>query len=487
MKLVTFILLTISLLSTSALTAESSNEASIAMALRHNVVAITAKWETGHTENGFGWVVGTKDDKVYIVTANHIVRGSLPGEVDRAPKITLYSQKRAVNKGIILLEQSDKRLDLAIIEMTLTGYPLWKFFVADEQSAVINSEVTYIGEGNKWTVPSKTEGSVTYVSATHLLVKGLDVDVGTSGAPLIGLKGIMGMFISNKSVIKDKVITNVAQVLPINTIKKKVQQWQYPWMLNAFEASPAISGNWHYLYPGEEPVLGSISPKIDTPEHFVFSAHLPTGDKVATGQALVDGVSFKIDYESILVPSRITGELLVQATKKQKNKDIAIVIDGYINFTDEFNEATTEFMRLVRLEPDGTYHPDAVIYMKNNKNPQEAEEEVSAEVAKIANQLSEAHLKKNSPSSRIERPNVANNMTEINGAITSAVITTMIKQIQVLLTMSGMPNVKVSMAKNCILAKGSVKEQSEMKKIDDFLSMLSARTGTAACNEVSIE
>ena len=85
--------------SSVSLKASSSSEFVDAKTLRHNVVAIQAEWDN-KTHNGFGWVVGVNDNKVYIITANHIVRGKKKGAIDRSPTVTLYMEKQRITVGL---------------------------------------------------------------------------------------------------------------------------------------------------------------------------------------------------------------------------------------------------------------------------------------------------------------------------------------------------------------------------------------------------
>src|SRR5690349_671083 len=65
----------------------ASTGSDLSLELRRNVVRVTARWESGGTYDGFGFVVGARDGLLYVVTADHVVRGDGPDSVDRAPKI----------------------------------------------------------------------------------------------------------------------------------------------------------------------------------------------------------------------------------------------------------------------------------------------------------------------------------------------------------------------------------------------------------------
>ena len=57
------------------------------------MVRITANWRDGSTQHGFGFVVGERDDELYIVTADHVVRGTLPDELAETIILTFFSHQ----------------------------------------------------------------------------------------------------------------------------------------------------------------------------------------------------------------------------------------------------------------------------------------------------------------------------------------------------------------------------------------------------------
>jgi hypothetical protein len=456
-----------------------------ARSLRHNVVAIKAKWENNKINNGFGWVVGVNDNKVYIVTANHIVRGKKRGAIDRSPTVTLYLEKKEIIGLVTLLPQSDNTMDLAILEMPLPDNLLLKFAVADFNEPTKSTRVTYIGAANKWDVPSKPEGIITNSNENQLFVEGLNVDVGTSGAPLIGQNGILGMFISNAATSSVETSVNTATVLTISAIKNKVEEWQYPWSLSSSVPSFYLSGDWHYLYPGDKPIKASVSANDETPHHYAFKAHLESGDQVASGAGVMDGGKFRIVYESVLIPSTIKADLLVKVSQASNNQDEALLMEGIINFIDEFGEPTTEFMRLVKLNSDGRYYTQANVYMKNNRNP---ELDKVLEGEPIAGQLMSEHSenKQVPQSSQMPRQQSTKYADAPNFPANHQIAAMMIQQIQTLLRMSNLTNVSLSIKDNCIVAEGEVAESKSIEKIDGLLRVIGAQGGMQACNKVTL-
>jgi hypothetical protein len=465
-----------------AFAAHAQDATVVAESLRHNVVTIKANWENKEIHNGFGWIVGVDNNKVYIVTANHVVRGRGPTAIDRSPAITLFFQKTIISEGVRLLPQSDRNLDLAVIEMPLPTNLLLKLAVDDIAFTSSMNMLSYIGAGNKWRVPKSASGVLTESAQKQtLFVTGLDVDVGTSGAPLIGNKGILGMFISNEAIRIDGKLQNRAKVLSVRAIQEKLAQWQYPWSLTAYAPSSIVSGDWHYLYPGDEPIKASILASKETPHHFTFTAQLASGDQVAAGNAVIDGEVFKVVYESVLVPSVVKADLAVKVKQSSTNGNEALLLEGIVSFVDEFDEPTTEYMRLVKLNSDERYAAKAVAYMKANPNP---ELDSMLEGQAIADEITKKH--------KNDVPNVQTTALQStrknpsNFAKNPQVAGMMVAQMQQLINMSGIDTVKLNVSDSCIVASGVVEDAATKKKISSLLQAVSSQSGMNACNELTL-
>lgn len=51
----------------------AQNNCSICDKFRNNVIQLTANFDDGREENGFGTVIAEKDNELYIVTAKHVI------------------------------------------------------------------------------------------------------------------------------------------------------------------------------------------------------------------------------------------------------------------------------------------------------------------------------------------------------------------------------------------------------------------------------
>lgn len=201
-----------------------------ALALRDHVVRIRAQWESGETQDGFGFVVGQHDSGTYIVTADHIVRGNLPGQVAKEVSVTWF-RRRGEEFPATLLGTHDAQRDVAVLRtrlpagMTLRPDLLMRTPGLPERS----SPVWYVGRAGQWYVPSQA-GTVNSVDLDQqIMVDGLNVQVGTSGAPLVAEDGIAGMIVADT-------IGGIPRAIGIDFIERAFAFWAHPWGLQAATA-----------------------------------------------------------------------------------------------------------------------------------------------------------------------------------------------------------------------------------------------------------
>ncbi len=90
----------------------------------NNVVRITAKFTDGNPEYGFGFIVGEKINKLYIVTAKHVARRDAPPGVKTTEVRVRFENDKGKSHKAILLDLSLQDLDLALLEIAkpVTGY-----------------------------------------------------------------------------------------------------------------------------------------------------------------------------------------------------------------------------------------------------------------------------------------------------------------------------------------------------------------------------
>lgn len=169
LSLLFFISLSFSLFSTAAQAQDNSKAA---------VVRIE---NTKREEVGAGFVVRIVDQKIYVVTAAHVVRG------DQHPKVYLFTQQDEPVLATLIDQEDDDIKGLALLRLngtakTLSGLAELKLRATDDLG---NSEsVKFIGfpaSTSLWTVDS---GNVKRLQGRNLVLSGF-AKPGNSGGPVV--------------------------------------------------------------------------------------------------------------------------------------------------------------------------------------------------------------------------------------------------------------------------------------------------------------
>ena len=155
--------------------------------VKKNVAILTANFSDGHQENGFGFVTGEKDGKLYIVTAGHVVHvvGGAKAtsiEVELSNTVGPFPAKE-----VRWFERDD--LSLLILD-SIPGYRWEKNCLGKDPK--VYDKVRFIGKGKERVSPDEGEiFSLEDPDRIGFTIR--TVTPGTSGAPLVGKNGIIGM------------------------------------------------------------------------------------------------------------------------------------------------------------------------------------------------------------------------------------------------------------------------------------------------------
>ncbi len=189
--------------------------------LKNNVLAINASFPSGLAQEGFGFVTGMRDGEVYIATANHTVRGVIEDAV--SIQVSHHQHQGRVFNAT-LLSTHDSTIDLAVLTVRIPDNSRLMFDVVSKGSARRGQAVTFIGRSGAWFAPAR-KGLVNDVNDTQheIIVEGLPVAVGTSGAPLIANDGIVGMIVRDNA--------ELATATNIEIVRRQFERWQHPWQL----------------------------------------------------------------------------------------------------------------------------------------------------------------------------------------------------------------------------------------------------------------
>ena len=203
---------------------QSTND--LSLELRRNVVRVTAQWASGTAYDGFGFIIGERGGFLYVATADHVVRGSGPEAIDRAPVVAFFQDQGAEYKAELLatrLQPSEG--DLAVLRIRTPPKLAWRRDVVAAGQTKRGTEIRFIGLQRDWFVPMRP-GIVNSVEPVGTIIgEGINIKVGTSGAPLISDGGIVGMVVVDTGAF--------ARATPIDLIERAFKSWNHPWQLSS--------------------------------------------------------------------------------------------------------------------------------------------------------------------------------------------------------------------------------------------------------------
>ena len=205
--------------------------------LKKNVVAVRANFAEGENEKGFGFIVGEQNNLLYVVTAAHVVRGVDKDKNAQSIRLKFYTDLRWYEASFVY--HWDKE-DLALLELakpaSLTN---WRRDCADLQPRTYQ-KVRFIGQhGNEpnWVDPG-LDGNIYQDNDPELNFAIGTIRPGTSGAPLITARGIVGM------ITKDDIGSSTA--LKLTQIQKLLSgggQYNYFGLQGLGATTPPINPN----------------------------------------------------------------------------------------------------------------------------------------------------------------------------------------------------------------------------------------------------
>lgn len=206
----------------------AQNNCTICNKLKNNVVKITATFTDGKVENGFGSVIGERIDKLYIVTAKHVVYDTSPDNRTNSVKVT-FSYDLGNEHTATPLNVPNTSLDISLLEVIKpTDYTWTKNYYST--TITPGTRVWFIGRGGTWYIPTgPSVGSINTISVEDEIIIDINsIQPGTSGAPLISDKGIVGL------IFEDAL--GGAKAYSIEKVRRLIEDiWNYPWQMNSKE------------------------------------------------------------------------------------------------------------------------------------------------------------------------------------------------------------------------------------------------------------
>ncbi len=197
--------------------------------LKQNVVKILAH-RSGQAYHGFGIIIGQRADSVFIVTANHVVRGDKPDQKADSVKVAYYEDQEL--KSAQLLGFKDVGLDIAFIAAHFPDSLKWRVKSIDlKKKYKPGTEAWFIGKDQDWYAPA-VPGAIDEIDSTNHIVSvtGVDIAPGTSGAPLITNQGIIGMIYSDRTAGELK-------ARPVEQLHTIAEKHNIRWQLEKYKGS----------------------------------------------------------------------------------------------------------------------------------------------------------------------------------------------------------------------------------------------------------
>jgi hypothetical protein len=207
---------------------QGRNRQAVTDILKPNIVRIEARLGAeGRRQDGFGFVVSEESDQLYIVTANHVVRGDErnDNDIDNNPTV-IFFRDQATEKGKLLddhLHHGRGGFDLAMLRVKKPPGFNWNRHVLARDTVKFGDEMWFIGRGGKWFVPPQPSAVSEVTASGSIRVDKLPVNVGTSGAPLISEYGLVGMIVIDTGIY--------SEATSLDVIQRAIKGWGFPWQL----------------------------------------------------------------------------------------------------------------------------------------------------------------------------------------------------------------------------------------------------------------
>ena len=178
------------------------------------VIKITTILSNGDKNFGFGFIVYEENDKLYAVTAKHVVRSKAFNTSTSEVIIGLYEGRSDISATVC---SADEELDLALLKFDSPANFLWEFRDITK-AAEPGERISLIGRYGTWSESrEETMGTVVEVLPAEIRAEFSGAAVGSSGGPLIAGGKIIGMITSDEG--------NQIIAIPISIIRNKISQW----------------------------------------------------------------------------------------------------------------------------------------------------------------------------------------------------------------------------------------------------------------------
>ncbi|WP_245549991.1 SUMF1/EgtB/PvdO family nonheme iron enzyme [Haliscomenobacter hydrossis] len=171
---------------------------SLAETLKTNVVAISASID-GVEERGFGFITAEQNGQLYIATAAHVVKGYFQDKVADRIRVKFFNDSNWIEAKCIHYWKNE---DLALLESPRPIALQWQPNCIDLNTGT-SRKVRFIGINGgepRWVDPG-LDGNIFSDDEFKLEFSINTIRPGTSGAPLLTERGIVGMITQDEGAI----------------------------------------------------------------------------------------------------------------------------------------------------------------------------------------------------------------------------------------------------------------------------------------------
>jgi S1-C subfamily serine protease len=186
------------------------------------------------TSEGFGIIVGERNGSIYIVTDDHVVKPARCEDrhtcVSGTVRVLLHDDLSKGGLVADLLADYNNAFDLAVLRIPAQPGLSWQAAaLGDKEELRRGTKIVFIGREEKWSIPT-TESTIGNLMPERFEVESQSIVPGTSGAPLIGQTGILGLVTADGGTGN-----GVSYGVPIEAVHIFIEGLDLPWNLTSRE------------------------------------------------------------------------------------------------------------------------------------------------------------------------------------------------------------------------------------------------------------
>jgi hypothetical protein len=348
-------LLAVSLVIVSSMSEAELDVINVAEMMRHNVVTLDVELENNPREQGFGWIIGQDEKQLFIVTADHVVRGEDRMDSPKAIDVRLFDDPTDTHSATLSQASSLNNYDIAVVTIPLPNRQPW-LYASMSDEIQIDMPVSFVGKSTEWSIPERAGIISAKASNDQIADEGFDfvaqklaLDVGTSGAPLISKNGIVGMIVTHS--------IEGTGIVSIEKIKDMAEESKINWGLSEFNTPYKLGGVWAPKTANIPAGIRLEFSPIDA-AHFDYILSIPGETQYTHGVGVVDGETVRI-WQPMMKGEESFGEFGFELDEEQSPNEVILMQGDFVHGSIETR------VRLAKLKNDTVDPRSARLMLKN--------------------------------------------------------------------------------------------------------------------------